>query len=252
MLDVDVEVEQSSIDAFTAALGELSKSLGKLSEQAPRRMAIQICKSLRAGTKTAKQKRKMESSVSVEKPQWITYKDGKKLDKPLRRWKVTLTDRGKTFTRYVYAGSDAEMRQQLRKQVGTNYWPTSAGKSPAKKGGTRGLAKQSWGWVMHNIFEGAAADTPWQRRKNDRRNPKDAAKESTSRPCYALISNRLEYIENALTISLPTAIEKATSAVIKVLTTQRLRKQGGMSAEEIREEAERTKREFFAKFKLAT
>lgn len=255
MVSLTASVDGVASAAFAEALKMLGESLGDASAQAPRRAAIQLCKNFRANTRQAKKNKAMVVAVSETNPKYITYRNGQKLDRPLRRWRVTLVDRGKTFDRYVYATDRADMRRQLREQVGTNYFPIGDKGTPQKKGGTRGLAKKSWGWVMHNIFSGAAPDTPWKRRKNDRRNPKDATKESTYRASngiatsggFARICNRLSYIRDALKISEDAAIAKASSAIVRTLVTKRL-KGSGMSSAEIRAAAASVADEFKRQF----
>lgn len=122
-------------------------------------------------------------------------------------------DRGKHVIRYA---DTSKAKQQLRKQVGTNYKPTE------KRGGVRGLAKMSWGWVMHNLFS-ANPDLPFHRRRKDNRNPKDATKESTSYShksatsvsSFARISNKLEYIVEALKGYTP---QQAIDSALKWMT----------------------------------
>lgn len=256
MVSLTASIDGAASAAFGEALKMLGDSLGDASAKAPRMAAIQLCKNFRAGTRQAKKNRAMDAAPSEQSPKWITYRDGKKLDKPLRRWRVGLTDRNKVFDRYVYAvPGRSGMKKQLREQVGTNYFAEGYG-SPSRRGGTRGLAKRSWGWAMHNIFNGAAPDTPWQRRKNDRRNPKDATSESTSREQrgsiisggYARICNRLDYIRDALKISEAEATRKAASALVRVLAYKRLKAAGGMSAAEIKAESSRVAEDFKRQF----
>lgn len=255
MVDLAVSIDGAASAAFDEALKRLGDSLGSASCQVPRRAAIQLCKNFRAGTRQAKKNRAMVVAVSDATPKWITYKDGRKLAKPIRRWRVTLSDRGKTFDCYVEGEDRTAMKRELRRLVGTNYFPAGAGQ-PSKRGGTRGLAKRSWGWVMHNIFSGASPDTPWQRRKNDKRNPKDATGESYSREDrgtitsggVARICNRLDYIRDALTIDEGTAIRKAASAIVRVLTAKQLRKQGGMTSAEIKSAAAQVAEDFKREF----
>ena len=256
MVSLTASVDGVASAAFAEALKMLGESLGDASAQAPRRAAIQLCKNFRANTRQAKKNKAMVVAVSETSPKYITYHNGRKLEHPLRRWRVTLVDRGRTFDRYVYATDRADMRRQLREQVGTNYFPTGDKGTPQKKGGTRGLAKKSWGWVMHNIFKGAAPDTPWKRRKNDRRNPKDATSESTSSVQkgvtisggFARICNRLSYIRDALKISDDEAIRKASSAIVRIITTKRLRASGGMTSAEIKAAANDVAEEFKRQF----
>jgi len=192
MVDVAVSIDAAQMAAFNKAFAEYSRALRKDSETAPRRAAIQLCKSLRAGTKTApKYARGSEyeafKSYADPKHQYVTTKDGR----TLRRWHLNRPPRGKAYD--VYAENKTDLRQHRLQLV------------------RRGLAKQSWGWVMHNIFNGAAPDTPWQRRKRDQRDPKDVMSGSMSRPWYALIWNRLDYAADALKISLSQAVEKAAN-----------------------------------------
>lgn len=217
MLDFSVNVDPVYVSALDSALKNYAAALGKDASTAPRRGAILLCQSLRAGTRVAKKNRPFSAALGNQHPKYVTAKDGRKL----RRWTVHLKDRGTRFDRFVYAEGKNDGRKQLKEQVGTNYYPlTMQGKSPAKRGGTRGLARQSWGWVMHNIYCGAAPDAPWHRRKHDRRSPKDAAKESVSRPFYALISNRLDYALDALKIPLETAMDKAASRMVHLATAK--------------------------------
>lgn len=210
MLEVSASIDAGDVARFDSALKEYATVLGKDMATAPRRAAIQICKSLRAGTRVApKYARGGEYSATKSdadpKHKWITAKDGRKL----RRWNLKRPPRGTDYD--VYALNKSDLRKNRLLLV------------------RRGLAKQSWGWVMHNIFNGAAPDTPWQRRKRDQRNPKDATRDSTSTSFvtgpsaggFALISNRLDYIEDALMISVDDAIRKATNWIMKQVELRR-------------------------------
>lgn len=223
MISMTATMDGAASAAFNEALRRLGDSLGSAASQAPRRAAIQMCKNFRAGTRVApKYARASEYTATKSdkdpKHKWLTLKDGRKL----RRWTLARPPRGKVYDVYAESKSDIRKNHLLLAR--------------------RGLAKQSWGWVMHNIFNGAAPDAPWQRRKNDRRNPKDATRESTSTEQrgttissgFARICNRLDYVRDALKISENEVIRKAASAIIRVLTKKQLRKQGGMSSAEIK------------------
>lgn len=210
MVTMTASISAGDVARFNSALREYADVLGKDMSTAPRRAAIQICKSLRAGTRTApKYARGTEWSAAKSeadpKHKWITAKDGRKL----RRWNLKRPPRGIDYD--VYAVDKKDIRKNRLKLV------------------RRGLAKQSWGWVMHNIFKGAAPDAPWERRRNDRRNPKDATRESTSSSQitptitsgFARISNRLDYIADALKISVDEAIGKATNWIVHQVERRR-------------------------------
>jgi len=210
MVSITASINAGDVARFNSALKEYADVLGRDMATAPRRAAIQICKSLRAGTRTSpKYARGTEWSATKsdadQKHKWITAKDGRKL----RRFNLKRPPRGKDYD--VYAMNKSDLRKNRLKLI------------------RRGLAKQSWGWVMHNIFNGAAPDTPWQRRKRDRRNPKDATSASTSSSQsgalmssgFARISNRIDYIADALKISVDDAIGKATNWILKQVERRR-------------------------------
>lgn len=236
MVSMTATMDGAASAAFNAALKVYAESLGNAISTAPRRAAIQMCKSFRAGTRLAPKFARTSEYTAVKsdadpKHKWLTLKDGRKL----RRWKLTRPPRGKEYD--VYAESKSDIRKNRLKLV------------------RRGLARQSWGWVMHNIFNGSAPDAPWQRRKNDRRNPKDATRESMSRVDngvtlsggMARICNRIDYVQDALKISVTEAISKTTNWMLGPIIKRRLRA-GGTSPDEIKSEARRVIDDFKRQF----
>lgn len=236
MVSMTATMDGAASAAFNAALKVYAESLGSAISTAPRRAAIQMCKSFRAGTRLApKFARSSEYTATKSnadpKHKWLTLKDGRKL----RRFDLKRPPRGTDYD--VYAESKSDLRKSRLKLV------------------RRGLARQSWGWVMHNIFNGAAPDVPWQRRKNDRRNPKDATRESMSRVDngvtlsggMARICNRIDYVQDALKISVTEAISKTTNWMLGPIIKRRLRA-GGTSPDEIKAEARRVIDDFRRQF----
>ena len=236
MVSMTATMDGAASAAFNAALKVYAESLGSAISTAPRRAAIQMCKSFRAGTRLApKFARSSEYTATKSdadpKHKWLTLKDGRKL----RRFNLMRPPRGTNYD--VYAESKSDLRKSRMKLV------------------RRGLARQSWGWVMHNIFNGAAPDAPWQRRKNDRRNPKDATRESMSRADngvtlsggMARICNRIDYVNDALKISVTEAISKTTNWMLGPIIKRRLRA-GGTSPNEIKAEARRVIDDFKRQF----
>lgn len=186
------------MDELQRRLSSYANALGRHSETASRRCAIMICKSFRKNTKPAKKAKKIHIEKDNSKPdkKYISYAHGKKMTTPMRRYKVNIVARSKTVVRYA---DPTSYRKDIKESTGTNYYPKE------RKGGMRGLAKTSWGWVMHRLFS-ASPDIPFDRRKRDTRSPKDAIRESTSSSTvsstvtssYARISNKLDYIIDAL------------------------------------------------------
>lgn len=236
MVSMTATIDGAASKAFQDALKVYADSLGSAISTAPRRAAIQMCKSFRAGTRLAPKFARTSEYTAVKsdadpKHKWLTLKDGRKL----RRFNLKRPPRGTDYD--VYAESKSDLRKNRLKLV------------------RRGLARQSWGWVMHNIFSGAAPDAQWQRRKNDRRNPKDATRESMSRADngvtlsggMARICNRIDYVKDALKISVTEAISKTTNWMLGPIIKRRLRA-GGTSPDEIKAEARRVIDDFKRQF----
>ena len=236
MVSMTATIDGAASAAFNEALKVYAESLGKSISTAPRRAAIQMCKSFRAGTRLAPKFARSSEYTATEsdadpKHKWITAKDGRKL----RRFNLKRPPRGTDYD--VYAESKSDLRKSRLKLV------------------RRGLARQSWGWVMHNIFNGAAPDAPWQRRKRDKRDPKDATRESMSRVSngvtinggMARICNRIDYVQDALKISVTEAISKTTNWMLGPIVKRRLRA-GGTSPDEIKAEARRVIDDFKRQF----
>lgn len=236
MISMTAAMDGAASAAFNEALKVYAESLGSAISTAPRRAAIQMCKSFRAGTRLApKFARSSEYTATKSdadpKHKWLTLKDGRKI----RRFNLKRPPRGTDYD--VYAESKSDLRKSRLKLV------------------RRGLARQSWGWVMHSIFNGAAPDAPWQRRKNDRRNPRDATRESMSRADngvtlsggMARICNRIDYVQDALKISVAEAISKTTNWMLGPIIKRRLRA-GGVSPDEIKAEARRVIDDFKRQF----
>ena len=236
MVSMTATIDGAASKAFQEALKVYADSLGSAISTAPRRAAIQMCKSFRAGTRLAPKFARTSEYTAVKsdadpKHKWLTLKDGRKL----RRFNLKRPPRGTDYD--VYAESKSGLRKNRLKLV------------------RRGLARQSWGWVMHNIFSGSAPDAPWQRRKNDRRNPKDATRESMSRVDngvtlsggMARICNRIDYVKDALKISVTEAISKTTNWMLGPIIKRRLRA-GGTSPDEIKAEARRIIDDFKRQF----
>lgn len=193
-------------------------------------------------------------------PLWVTWEDGMPLNPGKRLYVINYRERNWAHTKYIYTAENKKhshgigmSRQVAREEQKRRSRLYTFKEKPT---GTRGLARRSWGWVMHNIYNGIRADAPWQRRKADKRSPQDATSDSTSREDkgvtissgYARICNRLDYIKNALTIDENTAVRKAASAIVRIVASKSLRKQGGMSSAEIKAAAAQVAEDFKREF----
>lgn len=269
MVELTAQMDLFTSAAFNEALRRYAESLGEAAASVPRRAAIQLCKNFRAGTKMAKRTRPVDvhpasRSESIaganisEMPLWITWEKGNVLNPAKRLYVVKYPERNWAHTRYIATPEDkkklhrnsARIAKEEQKRRSRLYT------FKEKPTGTRGLAKRSWGWVMHNIYNGIRADAPWQRRKADKRSPQDATSDSTSREDkgltissgYARICNRLDYIKSAMTIDENTAVRKAASAIVRIVASKSLRKQGGMSSAEIKASATQIAEDFKREF----
>lgn len=206
---------------------ELNAMLASYAEKFPakfpallRRAGVYVCRSMKARTPKATKTVKGEAYVgkSANAAPWLTYdsrhvtKDGPwktrapKFARPLRRWYIHRRPGTEAQTKkdyYVYGDqSPARQAAELIRLHGRIFHA--------------GLAKQSWGWVAHEIYSGESADLTWKRRKRDVRNPKDDVKAhsrqfstGTDRGFEIAINNHLDYIGKIV----PEAqVEAATSA----------------------------------------
>jgi hypothetical protein len=223
-------------DIDTAAGAKLDELLRRIEREMPqrlatetRRAAIYTCESLRARTKVApKRVRPSEwsASPSLKRPRYQFYfgkkdKEGGrsgKRDKPLRRWSLTRkfgTPDAYTKHHYVYTNAH---RAKNGKMVGKSAAAERRELIKMHGGIPRaGLAKLSWGWVMKQIYNGAAAATFWKRTKGERRDPRQYVEgqfSKSSTGAFALIRNALDYIMDALK---PGALAEAMDAASKRL-----------------------------------
>ena len=223
MVGVTAEIDPAEIDP--AAVARLDGLLTRLQKESPRRIAsetrraaLNICKSLRARTKKAPKKARSSEYAAIPSPIPPRYihsnSQGRHL---LRRWQLTRklgTPDEYTRQHYVYTNAH---RGRGGKMVG---------KSPAQEkrellqqhGGIprAGLGKKSWGWVMKQIYNGAAAiDIAWKRTRGERRDPRKYVKgefRKAVNSAFALIHNGLDYIGVAVR---PGAVSEAVNSAVK-------------------------------------
>lgn len=204
---VDVQAQVTGGADINLALAAFSNALGEGAATAPKVAAMSVCNSMRARTKKApKRARPNEYRLELhpDPPRYITYKDGRKLDRPLHRWLVTRklgTPDQYTKSAFAYVGIKTDRKGRPVKNL-------AAEKAELRKFQLgifhAGLAKQSWNWSKGEI-SGKGKGTVWKKRRNDLRNPKDSVSGSYRRDAsvttsggVAEIHNRLDYISAAM------------------------------------------------------
>lgn len=225
-----IEMDAAGVAALNHAMEAYAGAMGRAAELAPKVAACAICDSL--GKRTRKAPKRMRpseyaASVSANPPHYITYKGGKKLDRPLHRWtlrtKVGTPDEH-SHDYFVYVHSKDVKGKSVRNLSGEL--------AELKKFHTQifhaGLAKQSWKWVKRAVVKGSK-DAVWKRRSIDKRDPTRSVNGSYSksgdgvrRGAEADIRNALDYIEKALEpMALTEAIRKAAAVTAWKAATKR-------------------------------
>ena len=220
MVDVTCDIDQAAVARLDGILTRIQRETpGRLASQT-RRAAIYVCQSLRALTKKAPKRAPQREMIAIPSPVPPRYVHSRSAGHHLlRRWQLTRkvgTPDQYTKQHFVYT----EARRGKNGQM--------VGKSPAAErrelfrhhGGISraGLAKKSWGWVMKQIYNGAAAgDIAWKRTKGERRDPRQFVKGlfiRTATGAGASIDNNLDYILDALPAG---ALAEALNAAVSRL-----------------------------------
>ena len=219
MVSVTCDIDQAAVARLDGLLSRIRREMPRRLASETRRAAIYICQSLRSRTKVAPKrirKPEYEASISTVPPKYIHSSSAHR--RLLRRWTLTRklgTSDQNTHHYYVYTdrhrgkgghmvggNRSAELRELIQQHGGI---PRA------------GLAKQSWGWAMKQIYNGASADFTWKRRRGDRRDPRQYVEGRFAQSltgAFALIRNALDYISDALR---PGALAEAVNAAAKRL-----------------------------------
>jgi len=229
-ISASVEMAPGDVAALNHALEAYAGAMGRAAEVAPKVAACAICDSLGKNTKKAPKRMRpgeYAASVSVNRPNYITYKGGQKLVRPLHRW--TLRTKVGTQNEHV---RDYFVYTHTKTVRGKNVPNRSAELAELKKNHTKifhaGLAKQSWRWVKRAIAKGSK-DAVWKRRQGDKRDPTRSVNGSyrksgscERRGAEADIRNSLDYIEKALApVALSEAMRKAAASTAWKAATKR-------------------------------
>lgn len=191
MVEVRIQVERDTLNAFRAQMDRLVKELGKTPEDATRMGALALLKSLKTATKTAPARRK----VRVDK----TWNKKQRDASGNQRFLMRKFDRktGAENDVQIWAPSLAEAKQS--KLAVMHY---------------RGLGKASWGWAAQRLF-------PSQKVGYSGRKPQREVFAVTQRGkgnAYEIVVlNKLDYIGLALkggeSAAMSTAMRSATNTL---------------------------------------
>ena len=204
MVEVTCDIDRAAVARLDGLLTSIEREAPRRLATETRRAAIYICTSLRARTKKAPKRAPQSEMLATPSPVPPRYvhsnSAGRRL---LRRWQLTRkvgTPAQYTRQHFVYTNAHrGKNGKMVGKQPGAErreLFRLHGGISRA------GLAKKSWGWVMKQIYNGAAAgDIAWTRTRGERRDPRQYVKglfQRAANGATALISNGLDYIADAL------------------------------------------------------
>lgn len=150
---VTMSVNPESVRSFEAALSRYRTELGNSAEVAVRRGCVAFLKSMRARTRKAPQHlASRDITPSATSPVYIHGDDGKLL----RRWDFMRYSHGSL----VYVSRFVPAHQTVARSKG-GKWSVRCDVSAQRREAMAranirrwGLAKQSWGWLMHALFGG--------------------------------------------------------------------------------------------------
>ena len=216
MASLSLIYSRESIARLNSLLSQIQREAPETLAKETRRAAIYICQSLRARTRKAPKRARPSEMLAVPSPIPPRYIHSNSAGHHLlRRWQLTRkvgTPDQYTKQHYVYTNAH---RAKNGKMVGKSPGAERRELLRLHGGISRsGLAKKSWGWIMHQIHSGAdAGDMSYERTRGERRDPRQAVKGLFTRfktGASAQIRNALDYIAAALFPgALPESIEAA-------------------------------------------
>lgn len=201
-LEISADLPKETVSDFMRACDRYRTEVGNTQAVSIRRGVIALVKGLRARTAKAKKIAPLKDVTRYDGPgpHWITPKG--KGQKSQRRWSIQRHGGNRAKTYVHPADSRGEAR---RKYAQYKRW---------------GLAKHSWGWFMHALFNRAELTGGNPRTKIDSRMVKGQLREIVTGPnkrIECLIVNKLDYIRDALPES---ALAGAMSAATRYIDGQ--------------------------------
>ena len=190
--DSRIVIDQKSLTSFNAAMRLYQEVTGKSLAEVVRRSSIDLMKSLRAMTTKSKKRRTVEAVQRGGRAVWMTGKHGRFKGQKVKLFRV-------------------DVRGKWKMKVGTRI--SEVKKYPIAQIRRQGLAKRSWGWAMHKLFntpDKSVGDDPKIFSRSVRSKLIDEREEAGVE-----VSNRLDYIRNALPKGAVTmAMKKAEASIM--------------------------------------
>ncbi len=197
LFDISAEVPKGTVQAFQKAFNRYRDELGNSQKVAVRRGTIALIRGLRARTAKAKKQAPLRDVQRSEKPRYLTPKGRNQISKPA--WRILRhNDKGAKW--YIHA---ADTRAEARaKHAQYTKW---------------GLARKSWGWFMHALFNRNNPESANPKAKIDSRMTEGYIREivtGVNPRVEVLIVNKLDYIRAAIPEgALSVAMSKATNSI---------------------------------------
>ena len=221
----EAEVSERGIADFVKALARYQKETQRDMRGALRSATIDLVKSLRARTRKAPKIVPREDVRWGESdPRYIT-REGKEF----RRVVITRWFGGKRTQQVHWQEVKKRSRVRRGQTVQSEATPAMLREARQRFGGIRqwGLAKKSWGWFMHALFQKSVQDENPKAKIDGRmvdggikeyREPLPDGSIDLQAPirCEITVLNRVEYIRKALQPgALANAVQAATNSINK-------------------------------------
>lgn len=212
ILDISATVPEATIRDFTRACDRYRDELGNSQAVAIRRGTIALIKSLRTRTPKAKKQTPSRNIRRVRPDESYPYVTPKGRKRPHPRW-VVIRRGGADKTVYYKPTNPSESDAPVKtKSEAVRRWGQH----------TRwGLARKSWGWFMHALFNRANPESANPKAKIDSRmvdgHPLREVVTGPNRRVEVLIVNKLGYMRDILPNG---ALEEAMRAATRSINTQ--------------------------------
>lgn len=218
---INCDVPQADINAFTAALARYEKETKRDMRGAVRSATIDLVRSLRKRTRKApKMVAREDVRFGESDPKYITGTKGEARGIEFRRVVVSRWSHGRRSNHVHWQPVLAKMRQRRGTFAVTESKAKMLRDARERYGGIRqwGLAKKSWGWFMHALFQKSVQDE----NPNARLKSGTVEKELIEREgeISITIANRLDYIRKALHPgALSASLRAAANTINKKITS---------------------------------
>lgn len=220
-LVINCDVPQTDVKAFMAALARYEKETRRDMRSAVRSATIALVRSLRKRTRKApKMVDRKDVRFGESDPKYCTGTRGDARGVEFRRVVVSRWSHGKRSNHVHWQPVLGKMRQRRGKFVVTESRAEMLRGARERYGRIRqwGLARKSWGWFMHALFQKSVQDE----NPNARLKSGTVEKELIERDgeISITIANKLDYIRKALHPgALSASLRAAANVINKKITS---------------------------------